>query len=154
MNIPIPLFTAIFIAAVLSLQSTSLASEIDRPLTKTVASLIKKAGSGDHSAAEKLANITHGSAAAQIGDTQLAALAALLDSPSGAVRLWTAAALGNFGLRAAIHAPRLQHIVSSEACNMTGISAAATASVALEKMGMTPNPPGCRRKSNASAPGE
>jgi hypothetical protein len=106
--------------------------------------IILLAKRGDVSAAEKLAHVTVNIDSEKINDDTLRRLASLLDSPNGSVRLWAAAAIGNFGARATEYAPRLQKIVSEEACNMTGLSAADTASSALNKMKITTVPFGCK----------
>lgn len=106
--------------------------------------MIDLANRGDVSAAEELAHSTVGVNSKGIDDNTLNRISSLLNSPSGAVRMWAAAAIGNFGSRANEYSPRLQEMVSHEACNMTGISAADTASMALQKMGITPIPFGCR----------
>jgi len=108
--------------------------------------LIAKAKAGDGSAAEELATISAKGDVTKISDTNLRNLASLLDSPSGWTRMWAAGAIGNFGPRAMKYAPRLQQIVSEESCNMTGLTAADTASFSLQKMGITPHPFGCTKK--------
>lgn len=115
----------------------------EQTLSKKFEVLFKHARDGDASAAEKLARLSHDVDVSDIDDRTLSEVASLLDSPRGYIRMWAAAAIGNFGVRASIYAPRLQQIVTEESCNFTGISAADTAAFALEKLGIVPSPFGC-----------
>lgn len=118
--------------------------ELQIPLSD-IEEMIVSASNGDVSAAEELAHISGDAEAQKINDDTLRNIVSLLDSPSGPVRLWAAAAVGNFGTRSAQFAPRLQKMVSEEACNMTGLSAADAASFALKKIGILPAPFGCKK---------
>jgi len=108
--------------------------------------LFEQAQNGDSLAAEKLARLSHVVDGSGIDDRTLSNIASLLGSPKGDIRMWAAAAIGDFGVRASIYAPRLQQIVTEESCNFTGIGSADTAARALEKMGMIPAPFGCSRR--------
>lgn len=103
---------------------------------------IARAGGDD--GAHELATMMSTIDPLRVDDATLAELAALLDSPNDRVRFWVAAALGNLGPRAKVHAPKLQKLATAGHCRIgTGIHSGDIAESALTKMGIVPFPTTC-----------
>lgn len=96
-------------------------------------------------AAEHLAELTVNCDCDSVRDGTIHSIASLLDLDDDPVRMWVAAALGDFGVRAKEAAPKLQSIYSVSACEIHDRGTPATIPMALKKMGVTVREPNCVR---------
>lgn len=98
-------------------------------------------------AAEHLSQLTKKIEPQEIDDRTLDDLISLLDSTDDSVRAWVAAALGHLGGRAKPAASALLKILRETDClELQEMTSAATARVALRRIGVTPPPRDCGKK--------
>lgn len=113
-------------------------SKADNSMTN-LEHLIDLAERGEVEAAKKIALTTAKIDTGKIDDKILLRIGALLQSPTSGIQFWAAGAVGHFGSRAMIFVPRLETMVSEEACNKgpsSGVGRGDTALTALIKIGV------------------
>lgn len=113
-------------------------SKADKSMTN-LEYLIDLAERGEVEAAKKIALTTAKLDTGKIDDRILLRIGALLESPDTGIHFWAAGAVGHFGSRAMVFVPRLETIVSEEACNKephSGVDRGDTALAALTKIGV------------------
>jgi len=93
-------------------------------------------------AAEHLFEMTRATVR-KIDDKTITELASLMDSSDDSVRYWVARCLGNFGPRARMAAPKLEHVLAEVDCLQGSKTSASGIRFALGEMGITPPPPKC-----------
>lgn len=86
-------------------------------------------------AAEELFDLVKGRNLNRVRPQTIRMISTLLDTNFDGVRLWIAATLGEFGVRASFTAPRLIAIFKQVECRHVDASSAFTIQTALKKMG-------------------
>jgi hypothetical protein len=101
-------------------------------------------------AAEHLSELTRKIDPKEIDDTTLEDLVSLLDTSDDSVRGWVAGALGYVGPRAKVAVPKLLKVIRETDCPKvaTGVRSADAARVALKRIGVTPPPRDCGKKTD------
>ena len=94
-------------------------------------------------AAEHLAELTINCNCDSVTDDTIHSIVSLLDIDDDPVRMWVAAALGDFGVRAKEAVPKLLSIYSVSACEIHDRGSPATIPTALKKMGASAPNPNC-----------
>jgi hypothetical protein len=99
--------------------------------------------------AERLSQLTEKIDPKEVDDKTLDDLVSLLDSPDDSVRFWVAASIGHLGPRAKGAAPALLKILHETEClELKEMTSAGAARVALKRIGVTPPPRDCVKKSD------
>jgi hypothetical protein len=120
--------------------------DINQQIESTV-SRVRKAKTEDmkSNAAQHLIDLTDNRDNSDVTNETINSVISLLDMPDDAVRVWVAAALGNFGPRAKAAVPKLLTILADIECKNLDFSSASTIPVALGRMGVTPPPRNCQQ---------
>lgn len=96
--------------------------------------------------AEHLVELTKQIEPKQVDYKTLTDLTSLLDITDDSVRGWVAGALGYLGPRARAAAPALLKVIRDTDCELTDLTPASAARVALKRMGVKPPPRNCKDK--------
>jgi hypothetical protein len=100
-------------------------------------------------AAEHLAQLTKEIDPKKIDDETLGKIVSLLDTSNDFVRAWVAVSLGNLGPRAKVAVPALLKVLDETEClELKEMTSAGAARVALKRIGVTPPPRDCGKKSD------
>lgn len=100
-------------------------------------------------AAEHLAQLTKEIDPKKIDDKTLGDIVSLLDTSNDFVRAWVAVALGNLGPRAKAAVPALLKVVHETDClELKEMTSAGAARIALKRIGVTPPPRDCEKKTD------
>jgi hypothetical protein len=119
-------------------------SNLDRELRSAIAK-VRSAKTVAHrlAAAEHLLALTDKRDCSSVTDDTIHSLISLLDIDDDGVRMWVAATLGVFGMRARGAAPKLLTIYSVSACIVSDQGSDATIPIALKNMGVAVPHPDC-----------
>lgn len=99
-------------------------------------------------AAEHLSQLTEKIDPKKVDDKTLDDMVSLLDTSNDFVRFWVAAALGHLGPRARVAVPALLKVIHETDClELKEMTSAGAARVALKRIGVTPPPKDCEKKS-------
>jgi hypothetical protein len=127
-----------------SVKASAKSANIDQQLRIAVAKVRRtKSVVRRLDAAEHLAELTVNCDCGSVTDATIHSLVSLLDIDDDGVRMWVAAALGDFGGRAKEAIPKLLSIYSVSACEIHDRGSPATIPFALAKMGVTAPSPNC-----------
>lgn len=133
---------ALFLAP--NVQASATSPSIDQQLRTAIAK-VRRAKTVVHrfDAAEHIVALTDHCDCGAVTDDTIHSLISLLDIEDDGVRMWVAAALGDFGGRAKEAVPKLLSIYSVSACEIWDHGSPATIPIALAKMGVTAPTPEC-----------
>jgi hypothetical protein len=139
------IITVIALLLIPNAQASAKSSTIDHQFRSAIAKVRRtKTAVGRLDAAEHLAALTVNCDCGAVTDATIHSIVSLLNINDDGVRMWVAAALGDFGGRAKEAIPKLLSIYSVGACEIWDQGSPATIPIALAKMGVTAPVPNCR----------